>query len=173
MERIMPSTATSLTVEQRLCRYQARSTHAGALAKARGASALDVALECIGAAFSPAYWLDRDKIEAQRLLETPDSLSMHLRYRRGAERLLSLDPSLEFTLARLDRLARDFKRSPAKTELRIFVGITVAPHTIRRLRIALRWLRRNGYAAQFSDFVERIAAPRAEPYAPLRLQAAE
>jgi hypothetical protein len=135
-------------------RDRARIDAAGDNAKANGASALDIALAKIDAAFGNAAVIAGQKIRVELLLQT-DIHHLALRARFGARAQMLSGYDLDAAVAAVERWWR--------TETKAFAiasalggGNRLSLDVLRDLRLILRWMRFKGMEKEFAHLVETL-----------------
>jgi hypothetical protein len=138
-------------------RDRARIRRAAEAARARGGSALDVALAEIDAAFDQGAAVNAFKIRVELLLQT-DPRHPALRARFGARMAMLCGCDIDSAIARVERWWRD-ERKAFQVASALGRGNRLSLDVLRELRLILRWMRFKRMAAEFDSIVGVLAAP--------------
>ena len=139
-------------------RDRERIRQAGERAKQRGASALDVALAKIDAAFGHAAAVNGFKIRVELLLQA-DIHHPALRARFGARAAMLSGRSLDAAVATVDRWWRDERKAFAIASA-LGGGTRLSLDVLRELRLILRLMRFKRMEAEYSAiFAARHGPP--------------
>ena len=153
-----------MSLSLRRQRDRDRIRHAGEMARARGASALDIAFAKIDAAFDRSAAINGFKIRVELLLQT-DRHHPALRARFGARAGMLAARSLDASVQAVERWWRDEQKAFAIASA-LGGGTRLSLDVLRELRLILRLLRLKRMDAEFHAIVvalsERASAIAAE-----------
>lgn len=146
-----------MSLSLRRQRDRDRINHAGEMARARGASALDIAFAKIDAAFDHSAAINGFKIRVELLLQT-DRHHPALRARFGARAGMLAARSLDASVQAVERWWRDEQKAFAIASA-LGGGTRLSLDVLRELRLILRLMRFRRMEAEF----HAIAAALSEP----------
>jgi hypothetical protein len=146
-----------MSLSLRRQRDRDRINHAGEMAQARGASALDIAFAKIDAAFDHSAAINGFKIRVELLLQT-DRYHPALRARFGARAGMLAARSLDASVQAVERWWRDEQKAFAIASA-LGGGTRLSLDVLRELRLILRLMRFRRMEAEF----HAIAAALSEP----------
>ena len=146
-----------MSLSLRRQRDRDRINHAGEMAQARGASALDIAFAKIDAAFDHSAAINGFKIRVELLLQT-DRYHPALRARFGARAGMLAARSLDASVQAVERWWRDEQKAFAIASA-LGGGTRLSLYVLRELRLILRLMRFRRMEAEF----HAIAAALSEP----------
>jgi hypothetical protein len=134
-----------------------RIHNAGEVARARGASALDIAFAKIDAAFDHSAAINGFKIRVELLLQT-DRHHPALRARFGARAGMLAGRSLDASVAAVERWWRDERKAFAIANA-LGGGTRLSLDVFRELRLILRLMRFKRMDAEFHAIVATLGTP--------------
>ena len=133
-----------------------RINHAGEMARARGASALDIAFAKIDAAFDRSAAINGFKIRVELLLQT-DRHHHALRARFGARAEMLAGRSLDASVLAVERWWRDEQKAFAIASA-LGSGTRLSLDVLHDLRLILRFARFKRMDAEFRAAIASLSA---------------
>jgi hypothetical protein len=146
-----------MSLSLRRQRDRDRIHHAGEMARARGASALDIAFAKIDAAFDQTAAINGFKIRIELLLQA-DRHHPALRARFGARAEMLAGRSLDASVAAVERWWRDEQKAFAIASA-LGGGTRLSLDVLRELRLILRLMRFKRMEAEFQAVVAALNTP--------------
>jgi hypothetical protein len=146
-----------MSLSLRRQRDRDRIRHAGEVARARGASALDIACAKIDAAFDRSAAINGFKIRVELLLQT-DRNHPALRARFRARAGMLAGRSLNASVHAVERWLRDERQAFAIASA-LGGGTRLSLDVLRELRLILRLMRFKRMDAEFQATVATLCTP--------------
>ncbi len=138
-------------------RDRERARRAAATARAKGQSALDVALTEIGAAFDQAAVINGFKMRVERLMRRgPRHPALRARFGARASRLHGRD--LDAAVATVERWWRD-ERKAFQIASALGGGTRLSLEVLRELRLVLRLMRFKRMEAEYFETIAALCGP--------------
>jgi hypothetical protein len=138
-------------------RDRERARRAAAVVRAKGQSALDVALTEIGAAFDQSAVINGFKIRVERLIRR-GARHPTLRARFGARAAMLRGRSLDAAVATVDRWWRD-ERKAFQMASALGGGTRLSLEVLRDLRLVLRLMRFKRMEAEYFETLAVLCNP--------------
>jgi hypothetical protein len=138
-------------------RDRERARRAAAVLRAKGQSALDVALTEIGAAFDQAAAVNDFKIRVERLIRRGPRHPA-LRARFSARAAMLRGRSLDATVAKVERWWRD-ERKAFQIASALGGGTRLSLEVLRELRLVLRLMRFKRMEAEYFETLAALCNP--------------
>ena len=138
-------------------RDRERARRAAAVLRAKGQSALDVALTEIGAAFDQAAAVNDFKIRVERLMQRGPRHPA-LRARFGARVAMLHGRSLDAAIAKVERWWRD-ERKAFQIASALGGGTRLSLEVLRELRLILRLMRFKRMEAEYFETLAALCNP--------------